>query len=129
MHSGGICPVGHYCPEASKTPLRCKLGMYCANSGLDEPTGNCTAGYYCNETSTVPDQYECPMGHYCPKGTGIPVPCPAGTFSDTTGNTKREDCQDCEGIKRSNVLNYRIIRDRNAEIKFRFLHTETASMR
>lgn len=71
--------------------------MYCADSGREEPTGNCTAGYYCNETSTVPDQYDCAMGYYCPQGTGVPFPCPAGTFSNTTKNTKKEDCQECIG--------------------------------
>lgn len=71
--------------------------MYCADSGLDEPTANCTAGYYCNETSSVPDQFECPMGHFCREGTGVPAPCPAGTFANTTKNTELEDCQECQG--------------------------------
>jgi hypothetical protein len=79
--------------------------MYCADRGRYEPTDNCTAGYYCNETSTVPDQHECQMGHFCPEGTGVPVPCPAGTFSSTTKNTKREDCQECEGKYRMNGAN------------------------
>lgn len=24
----------------------------------------------------------CPVGHYCPEGTGLPLPCPLGTFSN-----------------------------------------------
>ena len=94
---GGICPIGHYCPRASKKPLDCKLGMYCAYPGQEVPTGNCTAGYFCNDTATVPDQFVCPMGHYCPRGTGVPIPCPAGTFSNATKNTKSTDCQQCKG--------------------------------
>lgn len=62
---------------------------------MTTPQGNCSAGYYCNDSSTVPDQFDCPVGHYCPSGTGIPVPCPAGKFSNTPKNTELRDCRDC----------------------------------
>lgn len=101
---GGICPTGHYCPPASPRPLPCKLGMYCDRLGLHEPTDNCTAGYYCNDSSTVPVQFECPMGYFCPPGTGTPSSCPAGTFSNTTKNTKEADCQECEGKAIVNLI-------------------------
>ena len=93
--SGDICPAGYFCPRGSSRPLPCKLGQYCPQAALDEPVGNCTAGYYCNDSSTVPDQFDCPIGHYCPSGTGIPVPCPQGKFSNTIKNTELADCRDC----------------------------------
>lgn len=98
---GGICPAGHFCPSASPRPVPCTLGKYCARLGLHQPSDNCSAGYYCNESSTVPNQYHCPMGHFCPQGTGTPVSCPAGTFSNTTRNTKQDDCQQCKGKNKS----------------------------
>jgi len=71
--------------------------MYCANPGLAEPTGNCTQGYYCNHTSSESDQHICPSGHYCPTGTGVPVPCMAGTWSSSYGNNAPADCVNCTG--------------------------------
>lgn len=93
--AGDICPAGYYCPRGSSRPMPCKLGQYCPHAALAEPVGNCTAGYYCNDSSTVPDQFVCPIGHYCPSGTGIPVPCPEGKFSDTMKNIELANCEDC----------------------------------
>lgn len=93
--TGDICPAGHYCPQGSFRPLPCKLGQYCPHAAMASPQGNCTAGYYCNDSSTVPDQFDCPVGHYCPSGTGIPVPCPAGKFSNTPRNVGIGNCRDC----------------------------------
>ncbi len=64
------CPVGHYCPPGTGIAVSfpcpagtfgpnthavdidnctlCTPAYYCANPGLDEPTGGCYAGYYCN---------------------------------------------------------------------------------
>lgn len=48
----------------------------------------------CYSGSSVPDPDgvtntssggPCPPGHFCPAGTNIPLPCPAGTFSDRYG--------------------------------------------
>lgn len=57
--------------------------------------GDCFAGWYCNHTSEVPDQNICPRGSYCPSGTGVPLTCPAGTFSTNEGNNDLADCVDC----------------------------------
>ncbi|NXX30207.1 AB24G protein, partial [Nicator chloris] len=38
----------------------------------------------------------CPRGHYCPEGTPFPVPCPAGTFNNATGECGSQDsCVPC----------------------------------
>lgn len=105
------CPSGYYCPEGSGagTPcppgkyfpsqgagsqadcFDCKLGHYCGTPGLAAPTGACAAGYYCNVGSSVAMPTNptygglCPIAHYCPANSSQPIPCPAGTFSNQTG--------------------------------------------
>ena len=38
----------------------------------------------------------CPVGYYCAQGTGITgLPCPVGTFSNTTGLTTASLCTNC----------------------------------
>lgn len=37
----------------------------------------------------------CPIGHYCPPISKVPIPCPAGTFSATTGLIQMSDCVTC----------------------------------
>jgi hypothetical protein len=39
MTSGGICPMGYYCPVGSSQPTACTPGMYCETPGLPLPTG------------------------------------------------------------------------------------------
>ena len=34
-------------------------------------------------------------GHYCVFGDPNPVPCPAGTYNNATGQDEESDCQDC----------------------------------
>ncbi|XP_041849947.1 neurogenic locus notch homolog protein 4-like [Melanotaenia boesemani] len=104
-----LCPVGHYCPAGLIHRLEfpcpagtmqsqlgassldacqlCPAGMFCAQSGLSQPTGLCQAGYSCPEGSSSPNStgsqwnstrsHLCPSGHYCPSGTGHPLPCPS----------------------------------------------------
>lgn len=116
------CPVGFYCPAVdavsseSPTPcdkgqyqpnlnalgvdwcLECPPGKYCANTGMELPSGNCDGGFYCRTSSSLnnpiaADSTEalkwdaCPYGYYCPEGTSEPFPCPIGTYSSTSGLT------------------------------------------
>ena len=37
----------------------------------------------------------CPEGMYCPEGTGDPIGCPAGTFSNVKGLKNSSQCQLC----------------------------------
>ena len=94
-----MCPPGYYCPIGSSSPVPCTPGNYCETSGLRIPTGPCSAGYYCNHSSSQRDQYVCPLGHYCLEGSGLPMPCPAGTYSDTIQNDQLTDCINCTGGK------------------------------
>ncbi len=55
-------------------------------------TGPCAEAYYCRGGSTTATPQGssvggvCPPGAYCPAGTREPLLCPAGTFSNNTGN-------------------------------------------
>lgn len=56
----------------------------------------CVAGTYCvddygyNKTPKT-----CSTGYYCPTGTGVQIPCPAGTYRGTTGGTSESSCTKC----------------------------------
>lgn len=69
----------------------CTAGSYCADSGLTQPTGPCLAGYYCPAGTSTPT-LPCPAGSLCPTGSASPVPCPAGTYQDETGQGSCKAC-------------------------------------
>ncbi|KAG8141531.1 hypothetical protein E2320_007142, partial [Naja naja] len=117
------CPVGHYCPPGTRSEnqfpcpqgtynpnigisnlslcLPCTPGHYCGFPGQAQVTGPCSAGYYCMAGASIPTPMKdllgniCPRGHYCPKRSATPQPCPLGFYSNSTGNTKMEDCLLC----------------------------------
>ncbi|KAL6471032.1 hypothetical protein MHYP_G00196820 [Metynnis hypsauchen] len=119
------CPKGHYCPKGTNYAMQfpcatgtynsregmdslsgclpCPSGHFCPTVGLTEPAGLCFSGYWCKEGSHTaspsagPSGSLCPVGHYCPKGTVSPVPCPSGTWSNSTGQRSEEECQQCPG--------------------------------
>lgn len=93
--TGGICPLGHFCPQGSSEPKQCLRGSYCGQLGLASPEGNCTAGYYCSGGDIIPNPRNCTAGYYCPEGTEREVPCPVGTFSPYAGKSKEQDCLNC----------------------------------
>ena len=37
----------------------------------------------------------CPVGQYCPNATDSPIPCPNGTFRDSTGARNISECHLC----------------------------------
>ena len=98
---GGICPSGSYCPIGSPSPIKCDPGKYCPNQGLHVPYANCSAGFYCwlGSKSPRPDDNStgnaCPEGAYCLEGSHNITLCPPGTFSNSTNNTRVEDCLQC----------------------------------
>ena len=108
----GPCPVGHYCPQGTVSPLKCPLGtfnsntkatnessctpcsygQYCGTEGLGEPSGPCWAGFFCLLGAKYPNNPNldstggpCPVGHHCPNGTSYPLGCNAGSYSMVTG--------------------------------------------
>lgn len=121
MISPFICPRGSYCPKGSTFPsvcpsgtinrhefgmnksscAHCPGGTYCADSGLEEPSGDCQAGHWCGPGTTVPDPLgeangdRCPVGTYCEAGASAPAKCPAGTYNSDSGSESLEDCLMC----------------------------------
>ncbi|KAJ8397174.1 hypothetical protein AAFF_G00440080 [Aldrovandia affinis] len=114
---GGPCPKGHYCPEGTSLPLPCPLGsfsnslhvketdgcspcppgQFCGSMGLVWPSGPCREGHYCpggDSSSTGPGTGRgvCPVAHYCPPGSATPLPCPAGSYSNLTGQSLCSSC-------------------------------------
>ncbi|KAM8904697.1 uncharacterized protein AB9W97_008232 isoform 6-T6 [Spinachia spinachia] len=112
---GGACPKGMFCPEGTSLPLSCPPGTYsyslhltdasgcspcpaghfCATPGLTRPSGLCQAGFYCpggDTTATDSEGGLCPPAHYCPEGSASPVPCPAGAYTNLTGQPVCSHC-------------------------------------
>ncbi|XP_028320851.1 uncharacterized protein LOC114474630 [Gouania willdenowi] len=112
---GGACPKGRYCPEGTSIPLlcppgtysnnfyltdafgcnSCPAGHYCGSAGLSHPSGLCQAGVYCPGGDTVGTGSEggiCPTAHYCPEASSTAVPCPAGTYTNLTGQSECSLC-------------------------------------
>ncbi|KAH3841624.1 hypothetical protein DPMN_115097 [Dreissena polymorpha] len=126
--TGGLCPVGHYCPNGTETAQECLAGTYqngtgktkagdcepctpgyyCSSSGLAQPTGKCAAGYYCpaGQTNMQPSNYSCTPGHYCPEGSGAEIECPSGQYQNATGQSTCKICDAgyyCDGILHNGV--------------------------
>ncbi|KAE8591947.1 hypothetical protein XENTR_v10018612 [Xenopus tropicalis] len=100
------CPRGTYNPQKGRHLIEhclpCDPGYNCEKPGQTKVSGPCPAGYYCTgsvETS-APSQgilgNMCPWGHYCPNGSFSPIPCPLGSYSNTSGNIGLADCVLCE---------------------------------
>lgn len=108
------CPAGSFCPRGSPSPQPCPQGSYsnssqltassectnctkgsfCQQTGLTSPEGLCTQGYYCPTGSGVANAMICPLGMYCPTGSAEPAACTAGTFTNVTGRSTCDVCQD-----------------------------------
>ncbi|XP_053400417.1 sushi, von Willebrand factor type A, EGF and pentraxin domain-containing protein 1-like [Mercenaria mercenaria] len=69
------CTQGFYYDQSAGRCELCPEGMYCAISGLTDPSGSCETGWYCEigEITPMPLGKLCPAGHQCP--TGVKVPC------------------------------------------------------
>ena len=108
--SGNQCLAGHSCPQGSPTQTPCPSGSY--QPIVEQGTClSCPSGYYCDQNEAIAEQQSgggepshgvvtpkvCPAGFYCPNGTQTDQenPCPAGTYSNTTGLEMQSQCQDC----------------------------------
>jgi hypothetical protein len=115
------CPAGYYCPAGTAQPnmcprgtfssavtlinqiqcTSCPPGKYCDQPGLLRPSGDCLAGYYCTggswTSSPVSQSFGdvCTAGSYCTNGTSVPLGCPVGTYSPSTGNRDLSSCIAC----------------------------------
>ncbi|XP_062603182.1 uncharacterized protein LOC134264959 [Saccostrea cucullata] len=81
---GGVCPVGHYCPEGSPAPVPCVAGTYADSEG-QSVCWTCPEGYFCLANSTDFLSSPCPVGYYCPEGSYQPTQCDPGSYCQTIG--------------------------------------------
>lgn len=100
---GGLCPLGHACPEGTAFPVPCQEGT------ISDIVGNsecrlCPAGFQCvrrisfeGTSDGVYVMDECSPGHWCPTGTGTDAQlCPRGTYSSKTGLMSSDECTSCD---------------------------------
>ena len=99
------CTQGHYCPTGSHTELECPPGSYSITPNNDSRKKCliCNSGSCCEGRANTA-LTQCPIGYFCPPDvTGVDVcrkyPCPAGTYGNTAGLTKYEDCTNCPAGK------------------------------
>ncbi|XP_077578966.1 uncharacterized protein LOC144200596 [Stigmatopora nigra] len=121
METPSICPQGFYCPKGSSFAQPCPegsygsrsglsnrsecspcgAGWYCSGVGLAEPSGTCKDGFYCRARAIFATPMDgqtgdlCPPGSYCPPASPSPIPCPSGTFSNTSGLNSPLGCISC----------------------------------
>ncbi|XP_053125640.1 multiple epidermal growth factor-like domains protein 6 isoform X2 [Hemicordylus capensis] len=116
---GQLCTHPHYCPLGSAHPLLCQAGFTPLNTtglrdsfekscrpceagtyggstshGL-EPCLPCPPGFSCPEGTASYFQQPCPQGYYCPPETPAPVPCPPGTYGNSSRAKHLEECYPC----------------------------------
>ena len=81
----------------------CPSTYACTQTGLQSPNAICGSGHFCSlgapstfpicTTQTCSGMYGlCTVGSYCPKGTGFPIPCPDGSYMNTTGASECSTC-------------------------------------
>lgn len=100
-----ICPLGFHCPTESSQPKPCTSGFY-TNATGQSICSICPAGFHClpitwKGTSLANESIgykTCPPGYYCPIQTGSNwKPCPAGTYSNSSGLFEASQCVSCPG--------------------------------
>ncbi|XP_063797931.1 uncharacterized protein LOC134965400 [Pseudophryne corroboree] len=116
--SAQLCVFPYYCPPGSAymmsctggtaavplTTLRdsgetscrkCEAGTYRSASATDSECRPCPAGYSCPAGVESYQLYPCRAGYYCPSSATAPVPCPPGTYGNSTQGREPGDCHLC----------------------------------
>uniref|UniRef100_M3YPB2 Uncharacterized protein n=1 Tax=Mustela putorius furo TaxID=9669 RepID=M3YPB2_MUSPF len=93
-HQERTCSPGPYCPQGiGHFPLPCPHLMPSPWQGRP-----CFAGDEVTHQERCIHAMAggpCPPGHFCPLGTGVPLPCPVGTFSDRMLLSMASECLSC----------------------------------
>ena len=98
------CPLGKkisfvpYFPVEVNFPYACVAGYLGSNESAYQTSsdcaGKCPAGFFCPNASTIEAQ-PCPPAHYCAEGAAMPLPCPGGTFSNSSNLRSVAECTAC----------------------------------
>ncbi|XP_042328221.1 uncharacterized protein LOC121933064 [Sceloporus undulatus] len=112
------CVYPHYCPLGSAQPLlcpagytalnttglrdsfkkscqACEAGTYGGSPDIYPPCSPCPPGFSCPEGTGSYLQHPCPLGYYCPPLTSSPMPCPPGTYGNTSLAKQMDECHPC----------------------------------
>jgi hypothetical protein len=85
-------------PMETDLPYACSAGLVGSAEPVDQTSsscgGACPARFLCPQQATT-EPVPCPTGSYCPQGSVLPLSCPAGTFSNTTGLASPTECEPC----------------------------------
>ncbi|XP_010632163.1 neurogenic locus notch homolog protein 4-like [Fukomys damarensis] len=99
----GPCAPGFHCPGGALTPRPLggpwrHLGrplVAMSNLNREHRNGTGAEAVHPDEEAHATTGGPCPVGHFCPVGTGMPLPCPVGTFSDRMFLSKASECLSC----------------------------------
>lgn len=86
------------CVEAEYLRVFCWMTDYWINGCLSQDSSQW--GLHSHNLSNKPSVFSpsgseggpCPPAHYCPEGSPGPVPCPAGTYTNLTGQSACSRC-------------------------------------
>lgn len=94
---GGPCQSGYYCPTATPKMIPCTPGYLCHGTQVTVPSVKCPMGKYCEQGSdnSNGNKKSCDRGYYCIEGSAEPIPCPAGSYSNSLNLEKESDCTVC----------------------------------
>ena len=76
---------------------QCRPGSYAVTANT-EACSYCEAGKY-QPAFGSSSCLSCAPGHYCPPGSSTPVPCPAGTHTESSGSSVAGDCSSCPAVR------------------------------
>ena len=120
------CPVGHYCPAGTATPIGCPEGYRMPSRGASNlescipcapgqyqqqiaaaSCSNCVAGTYTSHIGASACE-ACPPGGYCSEEGATTAmvwqPCPAGTFSPESAQSSKTACLPCPAGTSSSAI-------------------------
>ena len=87
-----------YFPVDVTFPYPCAAGYLGSNESAyqisSDCAGKCPSGFFCPNASTIEAQ-PCPPGYYCAEGAAMPLPCPGGTFSNSSNLQSVAECAAC----------------------------------
>lgn len=88
-----VCEVGTFCPTGTDEAKPCAPGTFGTSGGASTCT-ICPAGQYQDESGQLSCKL-CPRGFYCAERSSAPLPCPAGSYSNSTNLASAVECTQC----------------------------------
>ena len=84
---------GYYTGIGYSQQSACDIGYYTPGANYSECL-TCPQGAYCPSVATS-NYTLCPAGAYCQEGSYTYTLCPASTYSNSTGMSSINDCNEC----------------------------------